>query len=411
MRKKRSGEFEPVAARRRVPTRIAGFRSVDVLIVVITAVLYSIAWPTLPVTHHVSGPLLPIVSALAAFPFALIRLNPALGWAVSALSALVIPVAFDRVSGYDYPWQVVHILVLLALLFAVALRSPPSVLLLAWVASMLVFFAYMPGSDGVGWSVGLTAVVVFGLLIRWLVLSRRQLAQQEEVSELERTRRTVLEEKAKIARDLHDVVAHHMSMVVVQAQSAQYRLDDVSLTAAQEFESIAATAREALNEIRGMLGVLRSDGQQWQDAPAPNALDLERTLHASRKAGMDVHWTVTGAIESVSDTTGLAMYRILQESLSNAARHAPGAAVTVDVTVGPSTVVMNVVNAPSPNGSDALVAGSTGGHGISGMRDRARAAHGWLHATGLPDGGFEVAVHVPRGKPISPASVVTDYLA
>ncbi|WP_415975133.1 sensor histidine kinase [Rhodococcus sp. 077-4] len=374
--------------------------------------LYSIAWPTLPVTHQVSGPLLPIVGALAAFPFALIRVNPALGWAVSALSALVIPVAFDRVPGYEYPWQVVHILVLLALLFTVALRSPPSLLLVAWLSSVLVFFAWMPGSDGIGWSVGLTAVVVFGLLIRWLVLSRRQLAQQEEVSELERTRRTVLEERTKIARDLHDVVAHHMSMVVVQAQSAPYRLDDVSDAAAQEFESIGATAREALNEIRGMLGVLRSDGQQWQDAPAPNALDLERTLHASRKAGMEVRWTIAGPIESIPDTTGLALYRILQESLSNAARHAPEAAVTVDIAVGPSTVVMTVVNAPAPNATVGGAAGfDTGGHGIAGMRERARAAHGWLHAAGLPDGGFEVAVHVPNGMPISTASVVPNDLA
>jgi len=412
VRKNRSAKGELTAVRRRVPTRIGGFRSIDVLIAAVTAMLYSIAWPTLPVTHEVSGPLLPIVGALAAFPFALIRVNPALGWAVSALFALVIPVAFDRVPGYDYPWQVVHILVLLALLFAVALRSPVSVLLVAWLASMLVFFAYMPGSEGVGWAVGLTAVVVFGLLIRWLVLSRRQLAQQEEVSQLERTRRTVLEEKAKIARDLHDVVAHHMSMVVVQAQSAPYRLDDVSVSAAVEFESIAATAREALNEIRGMLGVLRSDGQQWQDAPAPNALDLERTLHASRKAGMDVRWAITGQVESVADTTGLALYRILQESLSNAARHAPEAAVTVDITVGPSTVVMTVVNAPPPStGVERTTRPDTGGHGISGMRDRARAAHGWLHATPLPDGGFEVAVHVPNGMPISAASVVRNELA
>ncbi|WP_371832068.1 sensor histidine kinase [Rhodococcoides fascians] len=411
MRKNRSGESKPGAARRRIPTRIAGVRSVDALIVVVGAVLYSIAWPTLPVTHQVSGPLMPIVGALAAFPFVLIRVNPALGWAVSALSALVIPVAFDRTPGYDYPWQVVHILVLLSLLFAVALRSPPSVLLLAWLASMLVFFAYMPGSDGVGWSVGLTAVVVFGLLIRWLVLSRRQLAQQEEVSELERTRRTVLEEKAKIARDLHDVVAHHMSMVVVQAQSAPYRLDDVSEAAALEFASIGATAREALNEIRGMLGVLRSDGQPWQDAPAPNALDLERALHASRKAGMDVRWNITGPIESISDTTGLALYRILQESLSNAARHAPEAAVTVEITVGPSTVVMTVVNAPSPKIGGPTAGSDTGGHGIAGMRDRARAAHGWLHASALPDGGFEVAVHVPNGMPTSTASTVADELA
>mgnify|MGYP005987703591 CR=1 FL=1 len=409
MRKNRTPESGRGTTRWRVPTRIAGFRSVDVLIVFVTAVLYSIAWPTLPVTHHVSGPLLPIVSALAAFPFVLVRINPALGWAVSALSALVIPAVFDRVQGYDYPWQVVHVLVLLTLLFAVALRSPRSVVLVSWLASMLVFFAYMPGSDGIGWSVGLSAVVMFGLLVRWLVLSRRQLAQQEEVSELERTRRTILEEKAKIARDLHDVVAHHMSMVVVQAQSAQYRIDDVSPAAAKEFESIGATAREALNEIRGMLGVLRSDGQPWQDAPAPNALDLERTLRASLEAGMDLRWTVAGPVESVSDTTGLALYRILQESLSNAARHAPGAAVTVDIMIGSSTVVMTVRNGASPTADvRETIEFDSGGNGIPGMTDRARAAHGWLHAAALPDGGFEVAVHVPHGVT---APVAADDLA
>ena len=395
-----------------MPTRIAGVRSVDVLIVVVGAVLYSIAWPTLPVTHQVSAPLMPIVGALAAFPFVLIRINPAVGWAISALAALVVPAAFDRTPGYDYPWQVVHILVLLALLFAVALRSPPSVLLVAWLASMLVFFAYMPGSDGVGWSVGLTAVVVFGLLIRWLVLSRRQLAQQEEVSELERTRRTILEEKAKIARDLHDVVAHHMSMVVVQAQSAPYRLDDVSEDAASEFASIGATAREALNEIRGMLGVLRSDGQQWQDAPAPTALDLERTLHASRKAGMELRWNIMGPVESISDTAGLTLYRILQESLSNAARHSPEAGVIVYIAVDSTGVDMTVRNGPSPNsGVGRRAEFDTGGHGIMGMRERAQAAHGRLRAAALPDGGFEVAVHVTLSMPTSTAAVTTDDLA
>lgn len=385
-----------------MPKTVGGFRTVDILIVAVTLILYSISWPTLALTHQVSGPLLPLVGALAAFPFVLIRVNPALGWAVSAMAALVVPAVFDRQPDYDYPWQVVHILVLLALLFAVALRAPVSLVLVSWVASMLVFFAYMPGSDGVGWSVGLTAVVVFGLLIRWLVLSRRQLARQEEVSELERTRRTVLEEKAKIARDLHDVVAHHMSMVVVQAQTAPYRLDDVSPSAAMEFESIGITAREALNEIRGMLGVLRSDGQTRQDAPAPNALDLEQALAASRKAGMDVRWTLAGPIESISDTTGLTLYRILQESLSNAARHAPDAKVTVNIAVGASTATMTVRNGPSPRVDSTVTAptsdpADTGGHGIAGMADRARAAHGWLHASGLPDGGFEVSVHVPTG--------------
>lgn len=194
------------------------------------------------------------------------------------ISALIVPVLFDNVPGYDYPWQVTHIMVLLVLVFAVSLRCAVPIVGVAWGATILLFGAFAPGNDGVGWAVGFTAVVVIGLLVRWLVALRRQLARQEEVSELERARRAVLEEKAKIARDLHDVVAHHMSLVVVQAQSASYRLDDVSLSIATEFESIGATAREALNEIRGILGVLRSDGRVVDDAPQPSASDVDALL-------------------------------------------------------------------------------------------------------------------------------------
>ena len=169
---------------------------------------------------------------------------------------------------------------------------------------------------------GLSAIVLFALLIRWLVLSRRELAKQEEVSELERARRTVLEEKARIARDLHDVVAHHMSLVVVQAQSAPYRIEDVSPSAAAEFEAIGATAREALNEIRGMLGVLRSDGVLAENSPQPGTADVPALLESSARAGVRLSWESTGNPAAISATTGLALYRILQESLSNASRHA-----------------------------------------------------------------------------------------
>lgn len=170
---------------------------------------------------------------------------------------------------------------MLALLAAVSMRAAIPVVGVAWISTVLLFLADTPGTNGRGWAVGLTAIVVFGLLIRWLVLSRRQLAQQEELSELERTRRTILEEKARIARDLHDVVAHHMSMVVVQAQSAPYRIADMSDETRAEFESIGAAGRAALNEVRGLLGVLRSDGQLAEHAPQPG---FSRSASCSRAA-------------------------------------------------------------------------------------------------------------------------------
>src|SRR3546814_7839423 len=109
---------------RRASSCVARGQCWNSVIVEITLILYSIAWPTLQLTHHVSPPIMPFVAALAAFPFVLIRINAPLGWAVSAVSALIIPLVFDNTPGYDYPWQVVHIIVLMSLLAAVSLRAP-----------------------------------------------------------------------------------------------------------------------------------------------------------------------------------------------------------------------------------------------------------------------------------------------
>lgn len=380
--------------------RLSASQWANILIVAVTAILYSIAWPTLHVTHQVAYPLQPIVAALAAFPFVLIRLNPALGWAVSAVSALVIPRVFDLQTGYDYPWQVVHILVILALLTAVSMRAALPVVGVAWTATVLLFFADTPGTNGRGWAVGLTAIVAFGLLVRWLVLSRRQLAQQEELSDLERTRRTILEEKARIARDLHDIVAHHMSMVVVQAQSAPYRLSDVSPEVRAEFDEIGATARSALNETRGLLSVLRSDGESAQQAPQPDATQVEALLQGSRRAGITMSWNVVGDLGTLSPAAGLVVYRILQESLANAARHAPGASVQVRIGCGEHDTTVSVVNGPgtAPPRRDSAKAESGGGNGLIGMRERARAVGGSVTTDSRADGGFEVHAQVPAGS-------------
>ncbi|MFG1780818.1 sensor histidine kinase [Rhodococcus oryzae] len=375
--------------------RVSSSQWVDVFIVFVTGVLFAIAWPTLQVTHHVPAGVQPVIAGLAAMPLLLVRANPALGWAISAAGALVIPIAFERTDDYDFPWQVVHVMVMMVLLVAVSMRAPIPVVGVAWVSTVLLFLADAPGQDGRGWAVGLTALVLFGLLIRWLVLSRRQLARQEEVTEVERARRAILEEKARIARDLHDVVAHHMSLVVVQAQSAPYRIDDVSPAARAEFESIGATARDALNEIRGMLGVLRSDGQLAEDAPMPGLDRIDELVEGSRRAGMQVQVDRIGMPEQLSDSAGLTMYRILQESLSNAARHAPGAPVRVILGRDGGLATMAVVNDRPLGTTVSTVADHAGGHGITGMRDRASSVGGSLVAQPRPDGGFEVLARVP----------------
>lgn len=295
---------------------------------------------------------------------------------------------------------------LLVLLFAVALRAPGQIVALAWGATALLFATAMPGEGDAfanaawGWPIALAALVLFGLLIRWLALSRRQLVRQEEENELERARRTILEEKARIARDLHDVVAHHMSLVVVQAQTAPYRVEGVTPAARAEFESIGATAREALNEIRGMLGVLRSDGQLPEHAPQPKAADVVGLFEGARRAGVDVTWTVDGALDTIPETTGLALYRIAQESLSNASRHAPGAPVHVRLVRG-ADLLLTVGNGP---GAAPARPAANGGHGIAGMQARAVAVGGEVSAGPRDDGGFEVRARLPLALPSDAAA-------
>jgi hypothetical protein len=137
-----------------------------------------VAWPTLFVTHSVPAALGPIVAALAAWPLLLVRINPLLGWAISAGSAVAIPLFFDRLPTWSYPWQVVHLIELLVLIVA--------------VASIVLFFVAMPVHSDSGWAFGVSVIVFVTLLVRWLVLSRQQVARLEEVSDLERARHTVL---------------------------------------------------------------------------------------------------------------------------------------------------------------------------------------------------------------------------
>ncbi|MEU8899511.1 sensor histidine kinase [Nocardia sp. NPDC048505] len=379
---------------------------VDVGSVFVALTFFTIAWPTLHLTHVVPVAVQPGVAALAAFPVLLVRVNPALGWAISAGSALLIALAIPHQPGNDMPFQVIHVLSLLILLFAVGLRAPVQVVAVSWAGTALLFATTMPGSGSGaawGWPIGLAAVVLVAMLVRWLVASRVQLVQQEEANELERARRAILEEKARIARDLHDVVAHHMSLVVVQAQTAPYRVEGVTPAARAEFDSIGATAREALNEIRGMLGVLRSDGQLPETTPQPKAGDLLGLFEGARRAGVEIDWTVTGELSAIPETTGLALYRIAQESLSNASRHAPGASVRVEVISAPE-VVLRVVNGP---GTSAARPSSNGGHGIAGMQARALAAGGELIAGPCPDGGYQVEARLP----LAPIGLGTPDLA
>lgn len=381
------------------PGRLRAFASryrEETALIVVTGILYAVAWPTLHLTHEVPAPLQPLIAAAAAFPFLVVRINPAAGWCVSAAAAVVIPLAFDPTptAPGGPPWQVVHIIVLLALFIAVCLTERQARVAGVWAGTVVLFAVFAPGSDGFGWAVGLTVILVFTVLLRRLWLSRRQLARQEELSRAERSRRAVLEERARIARDLHDVVAHHMSLVVVQAQTAQYRIGGLTPETTAEFDALAGTAREALDEVRAMLGVLRSEGQSAERTPQPGVDRIGELVEGSRRAGIDVRYREQGATDRIRTATGVVLYRIVQESLANATRHAPGASVRVVLHATEDEVTVETANGP-PTAGQPEAAEYGGGNGIRGMRERAAAVGGTLSTGHGTDGGFVVRAALP----------------
>jgi len=204
----------------------------------------------------------------------------------------------------------------------------------------------------------------------------------------------VLEERARIARELHDVVAHHMSLIAVRAETAPYRLPGLPEAARAEFGSLSEVAREALTEMRRLLGVLRND-QPAALAPQPQLADLPELIDAARQAGVSVELSAPSALGRVPPGVGVCAYRIVQESLSNASQHAPGAAVTVSVGHDDGAVLLRVANGP---GASPGPSGHGPGHGLTGMRERVALLGGSLSAGPAPDGGFVISAVLPVGE-------------
>ncbi len=224
-----------------------------------------------------------------------------------------------------------------------------------------------------------------------------ELADQVARSELDEARRALLEERTRIAREMHDVVAHHMSLIAVQAETAPYRVNDLSPAAREEFTALSATAREALNDLRRLLGVLRSDSPAERE-PQPQLADVAALVDASRRAGVNVELSMpTNGSANVSHAIGLCAYRIVQEALSNAGRHAPGSGVVVTVGRDRDALLLDVVNGP-PVAIPGPAKNPRPGHGIAGMRERVAILGGSISAGPNPVGGFTVSAVLPLAE-------------
>lgn len=293
----------------------------------------------------------------------------------------------------SWPWNPVQIFAFLLILGALALFAGTGVVAWAALITLIPVFLYVEQANAYGVAALFLAVLVVGDQIRRRRTTQRALLEQAEVSELEKARRAVLEERTRIAREMHDVVAHHMSMIAVQAETAPFRLGELPEPARAEFVAIAGSAREALTDMRRLLGVLRSETDTAPTAPQPGLADVPELVAAARRVGVEVAYRDSGPASTSDGPAGLAAYRVVQEALANAARHAPGAAVAVTVTDDDGAVHVRVVN-EAPPGPVAAPAGT--GHGIAGMRERAALLGGTLDAGPTADGGFAVAATLPH---------------
>ena len=267
-----------------------------------------------------------------------------------------------------------------------ALAVPHSALLLEAIAGYSPLVA--------GWFVGDSVAAR-----RRYVAGLAEQAERERSAEAERARQDLREERVRIAHELHDVVAHTLAVITVQAGVGRRLMDKRPEEASAALESIETIGRTAQDELRVVLGLLRHEEAATALAPAPKLVDLKELADNVRVSGTPVELRTSGTDRPLSPALELSIYRVAQEALTNVVKHAPGARTRVDLAVSPGLVRLEVADDGGPAGRPPAAgegpASPGTGHGIVGMRERIAAFGGWLVAEPLPGGGFHVLAEIP----------------
>lgn len=302
----------------------------------------------------------------------------------------------------EVPDPAVYFAGLVAMYSVAAHATRRQALLAAGIATVGIAAAL--ATDPAGADLEDVTILYLTFTTAWLLgdgASTRRLAAaraEERAASLERTRaaearEAVIEERNRIAREMHDVLAHSVSMMVVQAEAGPVVVERDPARAVQAFDAISATGRTALTELRRLLGVLREDGA-GPLAPQPGLDRLPDLVASVRAAGVDVAWSPPGALPPVPPALGLAAYRIVQEALTNVVKHAGPARADLRVAADGDRLRIEVAD-DGLGGDPADDPAAGGGRGLVGMRERAAAVGGSVAAGPGADGGWRVTAELP----------------
>jgi signal transduction histidine kinase len=346
--------------------------------------------------------LVPVEAALIALPLGLAARTPLRAWRLQIVVAVVAPLFVPPAGWVGPPWPATLVFVALYVTVAVAVRLDLHLLVGVWlVTDAVIVWSYLvtgAGREALNEVyvaiLFATVLIAYGYLIGTRRRLQSELVEGRRREQEEQARSTLLEERARIARELHDVVAHHMSVIAVRAETAPFRIPGLPEAVKDDMAETSAIAREALTEMRRLLGVLRGADGDAERAPQPGMDRLEGLVAAVRGAGLAVDLRVVGDQRPLPSGVELSAYRIMQEALSNTLRHAPGARAAVEVHYQPGRLWLRVRNGPPPVPGDRPQTAAPG-HGIVGMRERAAMLGGTLAAGPTADGGYLVEATLP----------------
>lgn len=346
-----------------------------------------------------------MLTAMLSLPAVVTLVAPLLTWRIMTLalfaSALLLPAASN-----DWPWPLTafsaYLVVTLLVAVTIARGALFGVALLACVLTVLPAGPQDRMPDGVVFLLIALVILVVSLggVFRGAMATRRALAVEIERSEAELVRAAALAERAKLARELHDVVAHHMSLIAIQADVTPHAVPDLPPAAREAFGSIRTESTTALAEMRRLVDSLRDEDGGADRTPQPTLADLERLVESVRATGTAIDAELEPVGRDAPAPVAISIYRIAQEALANAVQHAPGASIEVTLRVSGDDLVLTVTNgAPARVPVGPPESRTRRGQGLIGMRERASALGGDLSTTSTPDGGFTVRARLPLAEP------------